>query len=172
MHFYLPRRYRRRLLLPPGFLALTGLLLLGCLALESRLEESRRPITAMELAVLPRTRSNSDLIWPPLSELDNCVWPKKNEPMLRYSNLSHYRNWSTLEFSQGQNSDTLTIHQLKKILQELHPSGNWRNNGLRIYFGPHAHYDTLVTVLDLLGRYKSQYFSDFRFTPVTRLVPE
>ena len=86
--------------------------------------------------------------------------------MLRYLNLSHYRNWSTLEFGQGQTSDTLAIHQLKKTLQELRPSGNWRNNGLRIYFGPHVHYATLVTVLDLLGRYKSQYFSDFRYTRV------
>ena len=82
--------------------------------------------------------------------------------MLTYSNLSHFRNWSTLEFGQGQTSDTQTIHRLKKILQELHPSGNWKNNGLRIYFGPHVHYATLILVMDLLGRYKSQYFSDFR----------
>ena len=34
MHFYLPRRHRRRLLLPPGLVALAGLLLLGCLALR------------------------------------------------------------------------------------------------------------------------------------------
>jgi len=33
MPFYLPRRHRRPLLFPPGLLALTGLLWLGCVAL-------------------------------------------------------------------------------------------------------------------------------------------
>ena len=32
MPFYLPRRYRRKLLFPPSLLALAGLLWLGCVA--------------------------------------------------------------------------------------------------------------------------------------------
>ena len=41
MHFLLPRRHRRRLLLPPGRLALAGLLLLGCLALRPWQEQAK-----------------------------------------------------------------------------------------------------------------------------------
>ena len=41
MSFHLPRRHRRRLLLPPGLVALAGLLLLGCLALRPWQEQAK-----------------------------------------------------------------------------------------------------------------------------------
>ena len=69
MHFYLPRRHRRRLLLPPGWVALAGLLLLGCLALRPWQERLKRQVV-LELTMPPLNKSGT--IWPH-EYFEDCV---------------------------------------------------------------------------------------------------
>ena len=164
MHFYLPRRHRRRLLLPPGLVALAGLLLLGCLALRPW-QERLTQLTVIELNMMPRP--NSDILWPRLDLSPGCAWPKTNGPMLRSSNLAHYRDWTTLRFDSNQTANVFTVLQIETALCGMGPNPKWRNNGLRIYFDPGARYSSVIETLDLMRRYRvSQYFIDIYHSPM------
>ena len=164
MHFYLPRRHRRRLLLPPGLVALAGLLLLGCLALRPWQERLRRKVV-IELNMMPQPVS--DVLWPRLDLFSNCSWPKANGPMLRSSNLVHFRKWTTLKFGPNQVKNALVAGQMDAILHSIGPNPNWKNNGLKICFGPGAEYSSMIKTLDLMSRYRvSQYFIDIYHTPI------
>ena len=157
-HFHLPHRHCRKLLFPPGLLALSGLLWLGCVALGSHPEQLRRR-TVLQLTMPPR--SGSDVIWPP------PVWDglKHEEPQLRYSGLAHLRNWSTVEFGHGRTVDSAAARRTERTLRTLAIGSRDRptNSGLRIYFGPRAHYASLVLVLDLMEQYNvKKHFFDTR----------
>ena len=168
MHFHPLRRHRRRLLLPPGLVALAGLLLLGCLALRPWQERLRRH-SWIELRLPPRPVS--DLIWPTIDREEPCLDYKtirilKKE--FRYSLFPHYRQWSTLTIGQSQQADSLAIRRLRTLLHSVGAHPNWGSGGLRIYFTPNAHYSSLINVLDLANRYRlQQYFVDINHQPIT-----
>ena len=165
MSFHLPRRHRRRLLLPPGLVALAGLLLLGCLALRPWQEWLTRR-SVIELNMMPRPVS--DQLWPRPDLSPDCLWPKSNGPKLRSSNLANFRNWTTFEFGLDKKVNALRTRQIDSMLSSIGPNPNWENNGLRISFGPGAHYDSIVGTLNLMNRHRvSQYFIDIYHTPVT-----
>ena len=103
MHFYLPRRHRRRLLLPPGLVALAGLLLLGCLALRPWQERLSKKV-AFELTMPPINKSRTT--WP-VEHFEAYDSLMLKEPKLSYSNVLTYRKWITISFGQGQRLDTL-----------------------------------------------------------------
>ena len=117
MHFHLPRRHRRRLLLPPGLLALAGLLLLGCLALRPWQERLGRKVV-MQLTMPPINESRT--IWP-VEYFEACDSLLLKEPKLSYSNVLTYRSWTTISFGRGQCLDTLAIHEIKKYLHSNGP---------------------------------------------------
>ena len=59
MHLHLPRRHRRKLLFPPGLLALAGLLWLGCVAVRSW-QEQLKPRYVIRFTMPTRPPAN----WP------------------------------------------------------------------------------------------------------------
>ena len=163
MHFYLPRRNRRRLLLPPGLLALAGLLLLGCLALRPWQERlTRRSVIQLTMPPINESRT----IWP-VEYFEDCDSFMFKEPKLSYSNVLTYRNWITVYFGQGQRQDTLATHEIKRYLDDNGPESSWGNSGLRVCFVPRTHYSSFIMVINLLHRfYIQQYFLDIRNEPV------
>ncbi|WP_210518917.1 hypothetical protein [Hymenobacter terricola] len=158
MHLHLPRRHRRKLLFPPGLLALAGLLWLGCVALSSHPEQLKRH-SVMQLTMPPL--SSSDIIWP----MPHAYGYAHREPQLRYSTLPHLRTWFTVEFGQGPALDNRAAHEIKMALRSLALGSDDlpTSNGLRVVFGAHARYASLVLVLDLMNQHNiRKYFFDAR----------
>ncbi|MBF9224058.1 hypothetical protein [Hymenobacter ruricola] len=148
---HLPRRHRRQLLLPPGLLALAGLLCLGCALLGGHPEQLKRR-SVMQLTMPPRP--DSDFLWGKM---------QYGGPHLRYSQLPYFRQWRTVEFGGGGLLDTLATRQLKAEINDL--AAGWQtrplHDGLRVRFGSRARYASLVLVLDLMNRYGvKKYFLD------------
>ena len=165
MRFYLPRCCRRPLLFPPGLLALAGLLWLGCVAVSAHSDRLRKRVV-IELVLPPKPVS--DAIDPRPYVNGGCVWPKENGPELTWSNLAHFRRWSAMHLGKDPLTDTLVIHHLKAILASHGPKPNWQGSGLKIYFGPKAHYSSLIAVLNLMEHYDAhQYFLDVNHGPLT-----
>ena len=151
MHFHLPRRHRRQLLLPPGLLALAGLLWLGSMALGSHPRQLKLR-NVMQLTLPPRP--DSDFLWGGVPHYG---------PYLRYSQLATFRTWHTVEFGQSRAADSAASRRLAATVRTL--SRGWESNpsldGLRVYFGPQARYSSLVRVLDLMEQYNvRKYFLD------------
>lgn len=162
MPSHLPRRHHRRLLLPPGLLALAGLLLLGCLALRPWQERLTRR-SVIQLTMPPVNESNT--IWP-VHDFEPCDSFMLKESKLNYSNVLTYREWTTISFGQGQRLDTLAVHKLKIILRSKGPESSWGKSGLRVCFTPHAHYASLALVLGLFQQFHiQQYFLDIKNKP-------
>ena len=167
MYLHLPRRYRRRLLLPPGLVALAGLLLLGCLALRPW-QERLKQRSVIELTMPPRPIS--DLVRPNVQEMGftDCIWPQENGPEPRYSLMPHYRRWFTLTLGQNRQADSLAMRKLKALLHRAGKRPNWGSSGLRIFFSPKTHYSSVVEVLGLMNQFcVGQYFLDIYHMPVT-----
>ncbi|MBF9140927.1 hypothetical protein [Hymenobacter properus] len=151
MHLHLPRRHRRPLLLPPGLLALAGLLWLGCvLVAQHPIQFKLRNV--MQLTMPPRP--DSDFLWGGMRHYG---------PYLRYSQLAYFRNWHTIEFGQSRSADSAAGRRLATTIRTL--SRGWESDpgrdGLRVYFGERARYASLVLVLDLMAQYNvKKYFLD------------
>ena len=162
MFLHLPRRHRRKLLLPPGLLALAGLLLLGCLALRPWQERLTRR-NVLQLTMPPANASQT--IWP-IGYVKACDSLLLKEPKLTYANVLTYRNWFVVSFGQGQLSDTLAVHKLKTFLCAKGPEPGWKRNGLRVCFAPQASYSCLIMTISILNRFNiQQYFLDIRNKP-------
>ncbi|MFD2720522.1 hypothetical protein ACFST9_17510 [Hymenobacter monticola] len=151
MHFHLPRRHCRPLLLPPGLLALAGLLWLGSVAVTQHPRQLKLR-NVMQLTMPPR--SDSDLLWGGMPHYG---------PYLRYSQLAYFRTWHTIEFGHSRSADSVAGHRLKTTIRTL--SRGWESDpgrdGLRVYFGERARYSSLVLVLDLMAQYNvKKYFLD------------
>ena len=148
----MPRRVRRCLLLPPGWVALGFLLLLGCQALQ--------PWAG------PLTRWNvMQLTMPPLHTTELAPW---NEVIYKSADqLNDFRLWHTAELIGSDLPDflnTATIEAaVKKIIADTAHAG-----GVRIRFRPGATYSNLVKVLDIMD-YTNQkkYWLDIRHYPTT-----
>ena len=62
MHFYLPRRHCRRLLFPPGLLALAGLLWLGCVYITQNVRLKPFPVLQLTMIFYIHTMRTGHLI--------------------------------------------------------------------------------------------------------------
>ena len=160
MHFYLPRRHRRPLLLPPGLLALAGLLLLGCLALRPWQEQAKTHGVIELTMPIYEARPSFPIIKYLLPNPDTlcrqCIWHDAN----------------------------LTGNRMGDSLQHLRIAGYVRamttysvnDGGLRVRLSAAAHYRSMVYLLDLMNRTNIRYFwFDIRHKPMTfyaiRTVP-
>ncbi|WP_460504073.1 hypothetical protein [Hymenobacter agri] len=172
MHFHLPRRRRRRLLLPQGWVALAGLLLLGCLALHPWQEQLKRR-SVLQLTMPPINKSGT--IWP-LAYFEDCDSLMRNEPKLTYASVDTYRHWHIITLGKGPGMDTLAIHDIERILHARGTRPNWNKSGLKVCFLPSAHYSSLILSLSLFNRYHvQQYFLDIKNKPIalyTLTVPK
>ena len=168
MPFHFLRRHRRSLLLPPGLLALAGLLLVGCLALRPWQEQLKRP-TVIELSMPVRHGR---------SFLTTVFEPAK---------LTRFQSWHDTYLNGSPSGDarrTLGIIRQVAAMQAM----PLRDQRLRVQLGPHATYAELVFLLNTMSRFNikkyvldinhgSTIFYAFTVTPLAHrppimLVPE
>jgi hypothetical protein len=165
-----PRRVRRRLLLPPGWVALGFLLLLGCQALQPW-ERQLKQWSVMQLTMPPlkvdtsytrflreyRTSKHKN-------ELDIYATPL---PIIPASALQKMRPWHTVNFYGNRLADffsaATTESAVRKIIADTANAG-----GVRIRFQSGAIYANLVTVLDIMSYVnQKKYFLDIHHRPIT-----
>ncbi len=152
-----PRRVRRRLLLPPGWVALGFVLLLGCQALRPW-ERQVRLWNVLQVTMLKRKLEPSDL---------KAFGKEYRLPYKSAIELNRARPWHTIEFSGNALADSLsavtTETAIRTILTDIDCAG-----GVRVRFLPGATYANLVKVLNIMS-YTGQkrYWLDIRHKPTT-----
>jgi hypothetical protein len=152
-----PRRVRRRLLLPPGWVALGFLLLLCCQAIQPW-EQQLRQISVLQLT-MPKLKPTSTDIEEYGKEYQIAYKP--------LAELNKVRPWHDAEFKGEELRDffsaAATESAVRKIIADTSHVG-----GVRVRFLPGATYANLVKVLDILT-YTNQkkYWLDIRHQPIT-----
>lgn len=146
------RRVRRRLLLPPGWVALGFLLLLGCQALQPW-QRQLKQWNVMQIT-MPALHVDKSASW------NKVVYQSPAQ-------LNTFRAWHTIDFDGQGLSDFFsaasTESAIRKIIADTSHVG-----GVRIRFLPGATYANLVTVLDIMN-YTNQkkYWLDIHYQPST-----
>ncbi|MBF9239919.1 hypothetical protein I2I05_21180 [Hymenobacter sp. BT683] len=137
MNFYPPRHHRRKLLFPPGLLALAGLLWLGCFYIrqDSRLKRA----TVLQLTV---------------PELDEVYF---GHPLtVRY--LAGMRQWHTFKLIGVTSSDLITVRQVISCLPTLYSSQD-SIQGVKVTFGRNSKYSDLIHILSALNQAEINRFA-------------
>ncbi len=142
-----PRRCRRRLLLPPGWVALGFLLLLGCQALQPWRGQLR-------------LWNMLQVTMPPLKPVDGMPW---NHVVYRSPlQLNHFRGWHEVKLAGQLLPDFLSFNQLEAAIRVVQLD-TLHAGGVRVRFGPQATYANLVQVLDcMLYTGQRKYWWDIR----------
>jgi hypothetical protein len=156
---YAPRRHTRRLLLPPGWVALGFLLLLGCQALLAH----RQQISVyhkLELAM-------------PIPEKMAAQYPSY-DAIRQFSNLLSYikseTQWGSVNFNGKKLNDFISDAMTVNAVQAMR-ADTAHARGVRIYFRLGATYDNLVAVLDLMDRLGHPiYWLDIEHSPTVFYV--
>lgn len=151
MHFHLPRRHRRRLLLPLGLLALAGLLLLGCLALRPWQERlKRRYALQLTMPIRPRPGDSKSIV-------------KNFAPNL--DTLRKYYSCYQTHLSGNPDQDSLLQKQVVLALHRIE-ADTLHGGVLSIQLGANARYANLVFLLDLMLRENvTRYWLDITRQP-------
>ena len=161
MHFYLPRRHRRKLLFPPGLLALAGLLWLGVVTLNGHPERLVWP-NVIQLNMLPieglarQYYSEESLSWPrPLNSLEK---------------IAAFRHWSDVKFTENLRANLIEQTHLIAALKCVQ-SDTLHAGGIRIRFTTAARYKDLIFSLDLVMRKNvKKYWLDIQHGPATLYI--
>lgn len=146
---YFPRRYRRKLLFPPGLLALTFLLLLGCMqiAKDSRL----KPRGIMQLNMIS--------LHPDKSLPNQLLYPSKRE-------IEKLRRWDDLTLTGNTVRDSLTLLEANNLISN-YQQDILHEKGLRISFHNRARYRSIVKTLDIMTlNGMKKYWFDMRHDPI------
>ncbi|WP_157541406.1 hypothetical protein [Hymenobacter aerophilus] len=148
----LPCLHRRRLLLPPGLLALTWLLWLSCVALPQ--VRGVRVQHVMEVNFLP-LQPNSDIL------ADYIV----EGPSLPYSSsaiIAAFRPWQVFAVTGNLFEDYFALRNAQAVFHHLEVDPN-HDRGLQVRIGQEASYSSLVQVLDWCNVYgMKKYWVDLR----------
>jgi hypothetical protein len=149
---FLPRRRQRRLLLPPGWMALGFTLLLGCLVL---LSHERQLILRTVLQVtMPSVKSSVDAPW------NNFVYKQPSE-------LNALRPWHDADFVGAPLTDFVTASTIGNAVLAINADTS-HVGGVRIRFRQQATYANLVKALDLMNVVnQKKYWLDIRHQPIT-----
>ncbi|SFQ53501.1 hypothetical protein [Hymenobacter arizonensis] len=154
MRFHLPRRYRRKLLFPPGLLALAGLLWLGCLTVNLWQGKLSRKMI-MQLVLLPKHL--------PLNQCNNYDAPQ----LMSVTELQAFRTWREASFLGNPVTDAREQERTIGLIQAM-MADSAQDGGVRIRFASTARFKDLVFALDLMNREKVQkYRLDIHHGPVT-----
>jgi hypothetical protein len=165
-----PRRVRRRLLLPPGWVALGCILLLGCQALQPWCGQLKR-WNVLRLIIMPLKADTSYLRFlkslsasKVRNEFNPYVTPL---PGISTSVLQKLRPWHTVDFSGQRLADFLSAAAVESATRRI-IADSGHAGGVRVRFLPGATYTSLVRVLDIMN-YTSQkkYFLDIHHYPTT-----
>jgi len=165
-----PRRVHRRLILPPGWIALAFLLLLGCQALQQwgrqlknwNVLQVTMPPLKVDTSYVHSLKENTQQVI--RNEFNLYVTPLST---VGASMLQKMRPWHSVEFNGNSLTTFLsaaaTESAIQKIIVDTSHAG-----GVRVRFLPGATYANLVRVLDIMS-YTNQkkYFLDIWHQPAT-----
>ncbi|RYE89831.1 MAG: hypothetical protein EOO37_04270 [Cytophagaceae bacterium] len=153
---YLPRRHYRRLLLPPGWVALGFLLLLGCQALVSQL--IRRQIECITQLTMPILEKVAKEKYSDLSPYCFC------KPLADIKTTTRWQNAQLIGNSLRFPVNKTALEAAVQATQA--DAGHAR--GVRVFFRPTATYGSLVSLLDMMNRLNQRkYWLDIEHRPVT-----
>jgi len=166
----MPRRVRRRLLLPPGWVALSFLLLLGCQALRPW-ENQLKQRSVLQLTMPPLKADASYLHFLekhrqyPSSIAYNPYVNSRSKEVAGV--LQTMRPWHDVEFRGICLSDFLSAATAEAATRHIIADTS-HAGGVRVRFLPGATYANLIKVLDIMS-YTNQkkYWLDIRQYPVT-----
>jgi hypothetical protein len=141
---YIPRRHRRKLLLPPGLLALAFLLLVGCGILKAQAR-------IRSYAVLQLTTPN--LCGQLNSVLKTVCISPANE-------LEQENRFCTISFTGNSVNDDSNMRFLQHQLYIRHTTADSVafEKGLAIRFHDKSRYASFISVLDTLAQTKRKWF--------------
>jgi hypothetical protein len=155
MHFHLPRRHRRKLLFPPGLLALAGLLWLGCVVVGSW-REKLSPRYALRLTMPLRPPHSSQFLRffevpNPDTVCKSCTW--------------HDASFTGSPVND-KHEQTAIVGYVRDIVADTMHAG-----GVRIRFTSMAHYSSLIFALNLMNEYSvKKWWLDITRRPTTFYV--
>lgn len=147
-----PRRFRRPLLLPPGWLALEFLVLLSCLSLVPHWRQLRLPNVLQ--VTMPRLQPTPE------------EWRLYNKGMpYKSAELASLRPWHTVDFTGQPLHDFLATATIEKNIASIKADSS-HASGVRLLAG--ATYASVVKALDIMN-YSDQkkYWLAIRQRPVT-----
>jgi hypothetical protein len=166
----LSRRFRRPLLLPPGWVALGFLLLLGCLLLQTHWRQLRRH-NALQIT-MPPLRADTALAtfyrvhrikrdtaeYNPFTDVSD-----KNA----LAKINRMRPWHTIDFGGQPLIDFFSAPIIESSVRAINADSS-HAGGVRIRFRAGTTYANLVKVLDIMN-YTGQkkYWLDNRYRPTT-----
>ena len=140
MRLSLPRRHRRRLLLPPGLLALAALLWLGCLALRPW-RQALKTNYVIELNMPPRPVS--DTVW----QYSGARMVSRHQ--LLYSQVKSMRQWQDVILNGNSMHDVASVNEAERAIQKMQ-ADTLHAGGVRILIKQGARYKSLVKMLGLI----------------------
>jgi hypothetical protein len=145
---YIPRRHRRKLLLPPGLLALAFLLLVGCGVIAPIAKERTKAFLRI---TMPELRPTTD-----------------EYERISVQNLASMRQWESFEITGSKLFDCFNWQQAKQRIKALQQTPD-TIHGVKIHFGQNAKYLYIIKSLSYLIEVDAKsYVLDIRI-PVTTL---
>ena len=143
-----PRRHRRRLLLPPGWVALAGGVLVSCLGLLAS-------PTALQVKTVLQ------LTMPSLHPDDEWDFRTPSQLLSSYQ-LNRFRPWHNSYFSSDSAANRREQRRLAAATRRM-VADTWHSGGIRVHFTPRARYEQLVFALNLMNRENvKKYWVDYR----------
>lgn len=154
---HVPRRHSRRLLLPPGWVALGFLLLLGCQALLAHRRQLRQ-YGVMQLTMPPVTLDTA---------MARLMGKDYDIPYMSLSELDTVRAWHNVEYRGRLLTDADNRLHIAVALQAI-KDDTARAGGVRIRLHEHATYTNFIEALDMMNIYnQKKYFLDVRHQTIT-----
>jgi len=151
---YAPRRHTRRLLLPPGWVALGFLLLLGCQALLAHRRQLRQE------RILP--------LLMPMSKQDTTglsAHRRAKIPFLDFSYAGHRSkaeldtaiHWCNFSLTGVRSADSTTAQRIFATIKTMQVD-TLHARGIRVRFHRNAAYANLVQILDMMNEANQKVF--------------
>lgn len=154
------RRRLRRLLLPPGWVALGFLLLMGCWQVKSW-ERQLQPMRVLHLTMPALKFSQEDL---------QRFGRAYAIPYKSLDELDTLTNWRIVDFQANELNDFLSAATIESALI-IGQLAKHKADGVRIRFRDNAMYANLVTALNIVNAAgQKRYFLDIRYQPMTLYV--
>ncbi|MVN74896.1 hypothetical protein GO988_01000 [Hymenobacter sp. HMF4947] len=160
---FVPYRFRRRLLLPPGWLSLGFLLLLGCLELRTQWRQLR--LANMVQLTMPALKPDTTGL-ASYKRFSGSTETPFNTPYQSVSKLDELRPWRTVEYGGNPLADFFSASTIEASLVAMQADSTYAS-GLRIRLRASATYKDLVKMLDMmLVANQKRYWLDTRHKPI------
>ncbi|MGI4874697.1 MAG: hypothetical protein ACRYFX_26375 [Janthinobacterium lividum] len=171
-----PRRFRRHLLLPPGWLALGGLLWLGCMVLGThwrQLRQERVVRLTMPVYLWPLLKNDSfqvAFLRQDSARLAACgmldyspfMYPDDKQAATK---LARMRPWRNFYLTANHLLNVERLVAVRTAVRDIQADSS-RAGGVRVAFGKQVPYAELVALLDMMNQLKQhKYWFDIRYQP-------